>query len=63
LIVLGEAGYSAYSNRTSRKFEELGRWQMPQTWLSVLGRAGAPRNKLLYLRDEDHLVCYDLGKQ
>ena len=41
--------------------EELARWQVPQMRYPCW-TAPVLANKRLYLRDEDHLVCYDLEK-
>ena len=61
LFALGEAGLLGIFRPNAEKLEELSRWQVPQLgypcWASpVLA------NRLLYLRDEDRLVCYDLAK-
>lgn len=61
LIVLGEAGLLGLFKPNPEKIEELGRWQVPQLSYPCWA-APILANKLLYLRDEDHLVCYDLAK-
>ena len=45
----------------TEKLEELSRWQVPQLGYPCWA-APVLANRLLYLRDEDHLVCYDLAK-
>ena len=61
LIVLGEAGLLGLFKPNPAKVEELGRWQVPQLRYPCWA-APVLADKLLYLRDEDHLVCYDLAK-
>jgi len=62
LIALGEAGLLGLFKPTPDKLEELARWQVPQMRYPCW-TAPVLANKRLYLRDEDHLVCYDLGKK
>ena len=61
LIALGEAGLLGLFKPNTEKLEELGRWQVPQLGYPCWA-APVLANRLLYLRDEDHLVCYDLAK-
>lgn len=61
LIVLGEAGLLGLFKPNPARVEELGRWQVPQLRYPCWA-APILANKLLYLRDEDHLLCYDLAK-
>ncbi len=61
LIALGEAGLLGVFKPNPEKLEELGRWQVPQLGYPCWA-APILANQLLYLRDEDHLVCYDLAK-
>ena len=61
LIVLGEAGLLGLFKPNTGKIEELARWQVPQMRYPCWA-APVLAERLLYLRDEDHLVCYDLGK-
>lgn len=61
LIALGEAGLLGLFKPNPEKLEELGRWQVPQLGYPCWA-APVLANRLLYLRDEDHLVCYDLAK-
>jgi outer membrane protein assembly factor BamB len=61
LIVLGEAGLLGLFRPRPDKLEELARWQVPQLSYPCWA-APVLANKRLYLRDEDHLVCYDLGR-
>ena len=61
LIALGEAGLLGIFKPNPEKLEELGRWQVPQLGYPCWA-APILANRLLYLRDEDHLVCYDLAK-
>jgi outer membrane protein assembly factor BamB len=61
LIVLGEAGLLGLFRPTPDKLEELARWQVPQLRYPCWA-APVLAHKRLYLRDEDHLVCYDLAK-
>ncbi|MCE9608623.1 MAG: PQQ-like beta-propeller repeat protein [Chthoniobacter sp.] len=61
LIVLGEAGLLGLFKPNPAKVEELGRWQVPQLRYPCWA-APVLANRLLYLRDEDHLLCYDLAK-
>lgn len=60
LIVLGEGGLLGLVKVNPEKLEEVSRWQVPQLhypcWTApVLSR------KRLYLRSEDHLICYDFS--
>jgi hypothetical protein len=61
LIVLGEAGLLGFFKPNPARVEEIGRWQVPKLRYPCWA-APILANKLLYLRDEDHLVCYDLAK-
>jgi outer membrane protein assembly factor BamB len=61
LIALGEAGLLGIFKPNVEKCEELGRWQVPQLSYPCWA-APVLAGKRLYLRDEDHLVCYDLAK-
>ena len=61
LIALGEAGLLGLFKPNAEKVEELGRWQVPQLGYPCWA-APVLANRFLYLRDEDHLVCYDLTK-
>ncbi len=61
LIALGEAGLLGLFKPNTEKLEEIGRWQVPQLGYPCWA-APVLANKRLYLRDEDHLVCYDLAK-
>jgi outer membrane protein assembly factor BamB len=61
LIVLGEGGLLGLFKLDSQKPQEISRFQVPSLhypcWAApVLSR------KRLYLRSEDQLVCYDLGR-
>jgi outer membrane protein assembly factor BamB len=62
LIALGEAGLLGLFKPNPGKLEEIARWQVPQMRYPCW-TAPVLANKRLYLRDEDHLVCYDLSKQ
>jgi outer membrane protein assembly factor BamB len=60
LIVLGEGGLLGLVKVNPEKLEEISRWQVPELhypcWTApVLSR------KRLYLRSEDHLICYDFS--
>jgi outer membrane protein assembly factor BamB len=61
LIVLGETGLLGLFKPNPEKIEELARWQVPSLrypcWAGPI-----LANKRLYLRNEDHLVCVDIGK-
>jgi outer membrane protein assembly factor BamB len=60
LIVLGEAGLLGLFKPDPAKIVELSRWQVPN--LQYPCWAGPVLcEKRLYLRDEEHLVCYDLA--
>jgi hypothetical protein len=61
LIALGEAGLLGIFKANAEKCEELGRWQVPQLSYPCWA-APVLAGKRLYLRDENHLVCYDLAK-
>jgi outer membrane protein assembly factor BamB len=61
LIALGEAGLLGLFKPNPNKLEEIARWQVPQLSYPCWA-APVLANKRLYLRDEDHLVCYDLAK-
>lgn len=59
LIALGEAGLLGFFKPNPTALEEIARWQVPQLSYPCWA-APALANGLIYLRDEDHLVCYDL---
>jgi outer membrane protein assembly factor BamB len=61
LIVLGEAGLLGLFKPNPEKLDELARWQVPQLRYPCWA-APVLADKRLFLRDEDHLVCYDLSK-
>ncbi len=61
LIVLGEAGLLGLFKPNPEALEELARWQVPQMHYPCWA-APVLAERRLYLRDEDHLVCYDLAK-
>ncbi len=61
LIVLGEAGLLGLIKPNPDALEEIARWQVPQLNYPCWA-APVLANKRLYLRDEDHLVCYDFAK-
>ena len=61
LIALGEAGLLGIFQPNVEKLDELARWQIPQLGYPCWA-APVLANRLLYLRDEDHLVCYDLSR-
>jgi outer membrane protein assembly factor BamB len=61
LIALGEAGLLGLFKPNPEKLEEIARWQVPKLRYPCW-TAPVLANKRLYLRDEDHLVCYDLTK-
>jgi len=61
LIVLGEAGLLGLVKPDPDKLEEIARWQVPQLNYPCWA-APVLANKRLYLRDEDHLVCYNFAK-
>jgi glucose dehydrogenase len=61
LIVLGEAGLLGLFKPNVERLEEIARWQVPQLSYPCWA-APVLANKRLYLRDEDHLVCYDFAK-
>ena len=61
LIALGEAGLLGLFRPNPERLEELSRWQVPQLRYPCWA-APVLSSKRLYLRDEDHLVCYDLSK-
>jgi hypothetical protein len=61
LIALGEAGLLGLFKPSPDKLEEMARWQVPQMHYPCW-TAPVLANKRLYLRDEDHVVCYDLAK-
>jgi outer membrane protein assembly factor BamB len=62
LIALGEAGLLGLLKPSPDKLEEMARWQVPQMRYPCW-TAPVLANGRLYLRDEDHLVCYDLAKK
>ncbi len=61
LIALGESGLLGFFRPGADKLDEIARWQVPHLaypcWTAPI-----LANRLLYLRDEDRLVCYDLAK-
>lgn len=61
LIALGEAGLLGIFRPNSARIEELARWQVPHLAYPCW-TAPVLANKLLYLRDEQRVVCYDLGR-
>jgi outer membrane protein assembly factor BamB len=61
LIALGEAGLLGLFKPTPNNLQELSRWQVPQMRYPCW-TAPVLANGRLYLRDEDHVVCYDLKK-
>jgi len=61
LIALGEAGLLGLFKPNPNALEEIARWQVPQMHYPCW-TAPVLADKHLYLRDEDHLVCYDLAK-
>ena len=61
LIVLGEAGLLGLFKPNPEKIEELARWQVRKLSYPCWA-APVLSEKRLFLRDEDHLVCYDLTK-
>jgi hypothetical protein len=61
LIALGEAGLLGLFRPDPDRLEELARWQVPKLHYPCWA-APVLASKRIYLRDEDHLVCYDLAK-
>ena len=61
LIVLGEGGLLGLFKPQSQAPEELSRFQVPELKYPCWA-APVLSLKKLYLRSEDHLVCFDLGK-
>jgi outer membrane protein assembly factor BamB len=61
LITLGEAGLLGLFKPNPEKLEELARWQVPKLSYPCWA-APVLAGKRLYLRDEDHLVAYDLAR-
>ena len=61
LIAIGEAGLLGIFKPNTVRIEELSRWQVPQLGYPCWA-APVLADHLLYLRDEDHLVSYDLAK-
>jgi hypothetical protein len=61
LIALGEAGLLGFFKPNPDALEEICRWQVP-TMQYPCWTAPVLANKRLYLRDEDHMLCYDLSK-
>jgi outer membrane protein assembly factor BamB len=62
LIVLGEAGLLGLFRPDPEKIVELSRWQVPN--LRYPCWAGPVLcEKRLYLRDDEHLLCYDLASK
>lgn len=59
LIVLGEGGRVGLFGLNPEKPEELSSFQAPQLWFPCWAGPILSRQRL-YLRSEDHLVCYDL---
>ena len=61
LLVLGEAGLLGMFKPDPEKLVEVSRWQVPA--LRYPCWAGPVlSNKRLYLRDEEHLLCYDFAR-
>ncbi|MCX6976658.1 MAG: PQQ-binding-like beta-propeller repeat protein, partial [Verrucomicrobia bacterium] len=60
LLVLGEAGLLGLFNANPQKIQELDRWQVPSLSYPCW-TAPVLAHRRLYLRDEDHLLCYDLA--
>jgi outer membrane protein assembly factor BamB len=61
LIALGEAGLLGLFKANPEKLEELARWQVPKLAYPCWA-APVLADKRLYLRDENWVVCYDLGR-
>src|SRR5678815_2422325 len=61
LIALGEAGLLGLFQANAEKIEEISRWQVPQLAYPCWA-APVLANRVLYLRDEDHLLCFDFAK-
>jgi outer membrane protein assembly factor BamB len=61
LIALGEAGLLGLFKPSAGQLEELGRWQAPQLAYPCW-TAPVLAERLLYLRDESHLLCFDLKR-
>lgn len=61
LIALGEAGLLGLFKPNPDSLEEIARWQVPKL-VYPCWAAPVLANKRLYLRDEDHLVAYDLAR-
>jgi outer membrane protein assembly factor BamB len=62
LIVLGEGGLLGLFEVNAREPRELARWQVPE--LHYPSWAGPVlSNRKLYLRSENRLVCFELGKE
>lgn len=61
LIALGEAGLLGLFKPNVDQLEELARWQVPQLSYPCW-TAPVLANRLLYLRDEDRVVCFDFAK-
>jgi outer membrane protein assembly factor BamB len=61
LIVLGEGGLLGLFRVNPKQPEELSRWQVPQLHYPCWAAPVLSRQKL-YLRSEDHLICFDLAK-
>lgn len=61
IIALGEAGLLGFFRPNADQLEEIARWQVPQLRYPCWA-APVLAGRRLYLRDEDHLVCYDLAK-
>jgi outer membrane protein assembly factor BamB len=61
IIALGEAGLLGLFRPDPDRLDEIARWQVPKLRYPCWA-APVLANKRLYLRDEDHLVCYDLAK-
>ncbi|MES2569940.1 MAG: PQQ-binding-like beta-propeller repeat protein [Verrucomicrobiota bacterium] len=61
LIALGESGLLGIFRPNPEKLEELARWQVPHfAYPCWVGPVLA--HKRLYLRDDERMVCYDLGR-
>jgi hypothetical protein len=59
MIALGEGGLLGMFKPSSEKCDELGRWQVPELHYPCWAGPVLSHRKL-YLRSEDHLVCFDM---
>jgi hypothetical protein len=62
LIVLGEGGLLGLFQLNPKQPEELSRWQVPQLHYPCWAAPVLSRKKL-YLRSEDHLICFNVAKE